>query len=99
MQVRGDALAHKPDVQPVERVWSGRGRPITRTDPRYPKTAANLVEHVRAAGRDTAETVTWREGSKGTMGSQFIFLRVRPAGHRVARDADGTLPERWLIAQ
>jgi hypothetical protein len=24
---------------------------------------------------------------------------VRPAGHRVARDADGTLPERWLIAQ
>jgi len=99
MQVKGDALAHKPDVRPVERVWSGRGRPPTRTEPRYPKTAISLVEHVRAAGHDTAETITWREGSKGTMSSQFIFLRVRPAGHRVTRDTDGTLPQRWLIAQ
>ncbi|MET8092442.1 transposase, partial [Micromonospora sp. NPDC005220] len=93
------ALAHEPGVQPVPRVWSGRGRPPTRTDPRYPKTAVSLVEHVRAAGRDTAETITWREGSKGAMSSQFVFLRVRPAGHRVARDPDGLLPERWLIAQ
>ncbi|TWJ28530.1 SRSO17 transposase [Micromonospora sagamiensis] len=99
MQVKGDALAHKPDVQPVPRVWSGRGRPPTRTDPRYPKTAVSLVEHVHAAGRQAAETITWREGSKGVMSSQFVFLRVRPAGHRVARDADGLLPERWLIAQ
>ena len=30
--------------------------------------------------------------------SQFVFLRVRPAGDRVARDAEGLLPERWLIA-
>ncbi|MEH0830718.1 MULTISPECIES: IS701 family transposase [unclassified Micromonospora] len=99
MQVKGDALAHEPDVRPVERVWSGRGRPPTRTDPRYPKTAVSLVELVWAAGRAAAETITWREGSKGTMTSQFVFLRVRPAGHRVARDADGLLPERWLIAQ
>ncbi|WP_446209790.1 IS701 family transposase [Micromonospora sp. IBSANI012] len=99
MQVKGDALAHEPDVQPVARVWSGRGRPPTRTDPRYPKTAISLVEHVRAAGHAATETITWREGSKGTMSSQFVFLRVRPAGHRVARDTDGTLPERWLIAQ
>ncbi|WP_199561945.1 IS701 family transposase [Micromonospora deserti] len=99
MQVKGDALAHKPDARPVERVWSGRGRPPTRTEPRYPKTAISLVEHVRAAGRSAAETITWREGSKGAMSSQFVFLRVRPAGHRVARDVDGLLPERWLIAQ
>lgn len=32
------------------------------------------------------------------MSCEFIVLRVRPAGHRVARDDDGTLPERWLIA-
>lgn len=38
-------------------------------------------EHVRAAGRAAAETITWREGSKGTMSSQFIVLRVRPSGH------------------
>jgi SRSO17 transposase len=99
VQVKGDALAHVPDVVPAERVWSGRGRPPTRTQLRYPDTAVSLAEHVRAAGPDAAVTVTWREGSKGTMTSQFIFLRVRPAGHRVAREPDGTLPERWLIAQ
>ena len=33
------------------------------------------------------------------MTSRFVFLRVRPAGRRVARDSDGALPERWLIAQ
>jgi SRSO17 transposase len=99
MQVKGDALAYRPDVQPVPRAWSGRGRPPTRTEPRYPKTAVSLVEHVCAAGRDAAQTIAWREGSKGTMSSQFVFLRVRPAGHRVTRDPDGLLPERWLIAQ
>jgi SRSO17 transposase len=99
VQVKGDALAHQPDVAPVPRVWSGRGRPPTRTEPRYPATALSLAEHVRATGRDAAVRITWREGSTGSMTSRFVFLRVRPAGHRVARDADGTLPERWLIAQ
>jgi SRSO17 transposase len=99
VQVKGDALAHPPDTVPAERVWSGRGRPPTRTGVRYPDTAISLVEHVRAAGRAAAVTIGWREGSKGRLSSQFIFLRVRPAGHRVARDPDGRLPERWLIAQ
>ncbi|MFI6179025.1 IS701 family transposase [Nonomuraea sp. NPDC051191] len=99
VQVKGDALAHAPDVVAVPRVWSGRGRPPTRTGLRYPDTAVSLAVHVRAAGRDAAVTLTWREGSKGAMSSQFVFLRVRPAGHRITRADDGTLPERWLIAQ
>jgi SRSO17 transposase len=99
VQVKGDALAHPSDVTATERVWSGRGRPPTRTDLRYPHTAVSLAEHIHAAGHAAAVTITWREGTKGTMTSQFVFLRVRPAGHRVTRDDDGTLPERWLIAQ
>jgi SRSO17 transposase len=99
VQVKGDALAHEVGAQPAPRVWSGRGRPPTRTDPRYPDTAVSLAEHVATAGRSAAVTISWREGSKATMASQFIFLRVRPAGHRVARATDGTLPTRWLIAQ
>jgi SRSO17 transposase len=103
VQVKGDALAHTADAVPAQRVWSGQGRPPTRTEPRYPDTALSLavhvVEHVRTAGRGAAVTIRWREGSKGTLSSQFIILRVRPAGHRIARDPDGTLPERWLIAQ
>ncbi|MFC7723264.1 hypothetical protein [Nonomuraea recticatena] len=83
----------------VQRVWSGRSRPPVRTGLRYPESAVSYAEHVWAAGRDAALSLTWREGSKGDLSSQFVFLRVRPAGHRVARDRDGTLPERWLIAQ
>jgi SRSO17 transposase len=96
MQVKGDALAHTADAHPVQPTWSGRGRP---PGPRYPGTPINLVQHVRAAGRAAAITITWREGSKGTMTSKFVFLRIRPAGHRIAADADGVLAERWLIAQ
>jgi SRSO17 transposase len=33
------------------------------------------------------------------MTSQFVFLRIRPAGHRIPRDDSGVLPARWLIAQ
>ena len=51
VQVKGDALAHAPDVALVERVWSGRGRPPVRTGLRYPDTAISLAAHVQAAGR------------------------------------------------
>jgi len=95
MQVKGDALAHPPHAVPHARVWSGHGRPPTRTSLRYPDTAKSLVEHVHAVGPAAAATISWREGSQGTMSSQFTFLRVLPAGHRVARDGDGLLPERW----
>nr|WP_281367999.1 transposase [Nonomuraea typhae] len=42
VQVKGDALAHAPDVVAVPRAWSGRGRPPTRTDLRYPDTRGQL---------------------------------------------------------
>jgi SRSO17 transposase len=99
VQVKGDALAHAADAVPVTRTWSGQGRPPTSTTPGYTGEAVSLAEHIAAAGRDAAVTVSWREGSKGTLSSQFVFLRVRPAGHRIPRDPDGSLPERWLIAQ
>jgi SRSO17 transposase len=99
MQVKGDALAHVATAKPVARVWSGRGRPPTRTAPRYPGKPRSLAEHVAAGGQAAAVPVAWREGSKGTMTSQFVSLRVHPAGHRVPRDTDGVLPQRWLIAQ
>jgi SRSO17 transposase len=99
VQVKGETLAHRADATPVARTWSGRGRPPTRTSPDYPHAAISVSQHVLDAGRDTAVTVTWREGSKGTLTARFVFLRVRPAGHRITPDPDGTLPERWLIAE
>jgi SRSO17 transposase len=97
VQVKGETLAHPADAEPVPPTWSGHGRPPTRPD--YPDDPASIARHVLDAGRDAAITVTWREGSKGILSSQFVFLRVRPAGHRIPRNADGTLPERWLIAE
>jgi SRSO17 transposase len=96
MQVKGDALAYPAEAEPSLPAWSGRGR---RPGPRYPGTPISLVDHVQAAGRESALTLTWREGSKGPMTSQFVFLRIRPAGHRIPRDDNGVLPTRWLIAQ
>jgi SRSO17 transposase len=99
VQVKGDALAHTADAVPATRIWSGQGRPPSSTTPAYPHDAVSLAEHITAADRDAALTISWREGSKGILSSQFVFLRVRPAGHRIPRDPDGSLPERWLIAQ
>src|SRR5437763_1887365 len=55
----------------------------------------------RAAGRDAVVPVTWREGSRGSLTSHFVALRVRPAGRRAtARLAeDGSLPAVWLLAE
>jgi SRSO17 transposase len=98
VQVKGETLAQAADAQPVPPpTWSGHGRPPTRPD--YPHDPTSIAAHVLDAGRDAAVTVTWREGSKGTLTSQFVFLRVRPAGHRIPRNPDGSLPQRWLIAE
>ena len=102
VQVKPDALAHTAEAVPVTRVWSGQGRcgrPPASTTAVYPDKAVSLARHALAAGRHATLTVTWRQGSKGRLSSQFVFLRVRPAGHRIARDSHGSLPERWLIAE
>ncbi len=100
--LKGEALAHTSEAVPVLREWSGTGRcgrPPAAT-PVYADEPVSLARHVAAAGREAALTITWREGSKGPLTSQFVFLRVRPAGHRVPRGAeDGALPQRWLIAE
>lgn len=99
VQVKGETLAHCAAALPMARTWSGRGRPPTRTGPHYPHDPVSLARHMLDAGREAAVTVAWREGSKGTLASKFVFLRVRPAGHRITPDPDGSLPERWLIAE
>ncbi|MDX8037651.1 IS701 family transposase [Lentzea sp. BCCO 10_0856] len=102
VQLKGEALAHTSEAVPVTREWSGTGRcgrPPADT-PVYTDEPVSLARHVAATGREAALTVTWREGSKGALSSQFVFLRVRPAGHRVPRSPeDGALPQRWLIAE
>ena len=40
---------------------------------------SSLKELALAAGKQAAQTVTWREGTRGSMTSRFLALKVRPA--------------------
>src|SRR5438270_3593466 len=98
VQVQGTLSAHAEDAVPALVPTSGRGRP---SRPRYRTKPLALREHVLAAGRAAAVPLTWRSGSRGPLSSQFVVLRVRPAGHSQAarRAADGSLPAVWLLAE
>ena len=95
VQVKGVTSAQPADAVPVAPEDQGRGRPPV---PRYPDKPASLRDLVLAAGREQVRTVGWREGDRGPLASQFLALRVRPANN-AQRDDDGTLPERWLLAE
>lgn len=95
VQVKGTTSAHSADAAPVKPPYQGRGRPPKG---RYPEAPSNLRQLVLQAGRQAARRVTWREGDRGPLTSEFIALRVRPANDAQRRD-DGVLPERWLVAE
>jgi SRSO17 transposase len=98
VQVAGDLTAHADDALPELVSYSGLG---PHPKPRYRTRQVALREHVAAAGRHAAVEVCWREGSRRPMTSQFLALRVRPAGRRPAGRlaADGSLPSAWLLAE
>jgi SRSO17 transposase len=95
VQAKGSTSAHPADAQPIQPAYQGRGRPPVA---RYPSKPSSLRALALAAGRDAVVPVAWREGSRGTLRSQFVALRVRPAGGR-HRKAGGERPERWLLAE
>jgi len=95
VQVKGSTSAQPADAVPVAVPYQGRGRPPV---PRYPDKPVGLKDLVLAAGREHVRVVGWREGEGGPLASSFIALGLRPANDAQRRD-DGTLPERWLLAE
>jgi SRSO17 transposase len=95
VQVKGTTSAHPADAVAVTPAYPGRGRPAKA---RYPDQPRSLRALVLAAGAHAARPVTWREGDRGPLTSRFVCLRVRPA-NPAQRQADGGLPERWLLAE
>jgi len=88
---------------PTAPAYSGRGRP---PKPRYRDDPTNLTQLALAAGRSALQHLTWRHGSRknpdnptAAMRSHFLAMRVRPANHEIPRNADGSLPECWLIVE
>jgi SRSO17 transposase len=77
----------------------GRGRP---PKPRYREDPVSLKDLALAAGRQTAVSVTWREGTRGEMTSQFLAIRVRPANVHLryaAHKSGEQLAAGWLICE
>jgi hypothetical protein len=72
LDVKGATSAYSKEVQPERPQWKGAGRP---PKPRYRKEPSSLKELALAAGKQAAETVTWREGTRGRMTSRFLALR------------------------
>jgi SRSO17 transposase len=95
VQVKGGTSAYRADEQPIRPAYRGRGRPPVA---RYHAKPSALRELALAAGREAAVEVCWREGSRGTLQSDFVALRVRPAGRRQHK-AGEERPERWLLGE
>ena len=101
--VKGTTSAYPVEAVPTAPAYSGRGRP---SKPRYRDDPSNLTALALAAGRGAVEHITWRHGSRrdpanptAAMRSNFPAVRVRPANREIPRNADGSLPECWLIAE
>ena len=99
LDTKGATSAYSEDVQPERPEWKGTGRP---PKPRYRGDPSSLKVLAFAAGKKAAQTVTWREGTRGKMSSRFLALRVRPANIKLRNNANRTgqeLPFCWLLCE
>jgi SRSO17 transposase len=101
--VKATTSAYAADAQPLTPPYRGRGRPPV---PGYPEPASTLVALALQAGRGALRRVTWRHGTRRSVGnptaamtSRFLALRVRPANRNIPRGVDDTVAQCWLIAQ
>ncbi len=104
MAVEPKEIARPAAAVPYLPPYQGLGPP---TLSRYRGPARPLRDLADAGTR--FETVTWRQGSKGSMTSRFAVLEVRPSGKEATRTAqehaggrsqwDGVLPLRTLLVE
>jgi SRSO17 transposase len=79
--------------------YSGRGQP------RKPRPAPlyTVKELIAALPEDAWQTISWREGTKGTMKAQVVAIRVHWATgsprHSTSHSRVQTGPEGWLLAE
>lgn len=96
LQVQGPTSAYARDARPALLSYAGTGRP---PKPRYRDKPSSLRALALAAGEGALVEVAWREGTKGTLRTRFLALRVRPANSKIARDEAGELPLCWLVCE
>jgi SRSO17 transposase len=87
-----------PGTEPLPpRPYRGQGRPprlIRRTKGRQPVSIGGLAHQLPAS---SWKTISWRQGSRGSMRSRFACLRVRPAHRDELRHSPRELE--WLVIE
>jgi SRSO17 transposase len=96
VQVKGGTSAYAERVRPQTTAYAGTGRPPV---PRYREKRSSLSALALSAGQDELQTVRWREGTRGTLSSRFLALRIRPANVQLRRAAADELPLAWLLCE
>lgn len=99
LDVKGGTSAYGQGVHPERPAWKGTGRP---PKPRYRQEPSSLKALALAARKQAAQTVTWREGTRGSMTSRFLALKVRPANVHLRNDANRNgeeIPVCWLLCE
>ena len=99
VQVKPTTTAFVESVAREQPEYGGRGRPPIA---RYRARHLSLKELLLTAGLETAEELTWRDGTRGAMRSRFLALRVRPANRdllHAAHTTDQDLEVCWLLAE
>jgi SRSO17 transposase len=95
--VREDTLVWPPGYTPrPPRRRHRRGRPPTQLQGTARQRPIRLATLVGRLPLTAWSTVTWREGTRGSMRSRFVALRVRPAH---ARHRSELRPVEWLLSE
>jgi SRSO17 transposase len=84
-----------PQAIPVSH---SRGRPHRRLPRQGEHQPVSVKELALSLPESAWRTVTWREGSSGTLRSRFARLRVVPAHHERGAP-DEPRPEEWLLME
>jgi SRSO17 transposase len=97
VQVKGTISAYPAETRRETLPYAGLGRPPKA---RYRGARSSLKQLALAAGADAAQTISWREGTRGRLSSRFLTLRLRPANTRLRRAAgEDELPLAWLLCE
>ena len=96
--VSSSTTVWKPGEGPLpKKPWSGRGQPPKRLRRDADHLPVSVLVLAQNLPKKAWKNVTWREGTKHPLRSQFAVLRVRPAH----RDEKRTEPraEEWLLIE
>jgi SRSO17 transposase len=96
--IKSSVVVWPPGLEPLPpKPYSGMGRPPVvprRTKARQPISVKDLAY---ALPPSAFQTISWRQGTNGTLSGRFAAVRVRPAGGNIGKAR--LHPEQWLLIE